>query len=97
MSEFDDLFWALPRRDPELQEQYDRLWAMTVDERIAAMRAGRLTYQQLCHWSAQRPDQVPRLSTGSGGAGEFEWIAMFEASIAEASDTPAARRSSRRR
>ena len=68
---------------------------MTLDERIAAMRAGRLTYRQLAHWSALRPREVPRLSTGEGGAGEFEWIAMFEASIAEAKDTPA-RRGARR-
>ena len=92
----DDLFAAVVPRDPALQEQYDRLWAMTVHERIAAMRAGRLTYQQLCHWSAHRPDQVPRLSTGSGGAGEFEWIAMLEPSIAETADTPSPCSSSRR-
>ena len=97
MTASDDLFAAFVRRDPALQEQYDRLWAMTLHERIAAMRAGRLTYQQLCHWSAHRPDQVPRLSTGSGGTGEFEWIAIFEPSIAEVHDTPAPRSISRRR
>jgi hypothetical protein len=46
-----------------------RLWRMTAQQRIAAMRRGELTYEQLAAWSARYPDQVPRLN------GEFEWLA----------------------
>jgi hypothetical protein len=44
------------------------LWQMTTAERVAAMRRGDLTYEQLAAWSARHPDQVPRVH------GEFEWI-----------------------
>jgi hypothetical protein len=45
------------------------LWQMNVAERIAAMRRGELTLEQLAAWSARHPDQVPLVN------GEFEWIA----------------------
>jgi len=45
------------------------LWQMTPEQRIAAMRRGHLTYEQLAAWSARHPDQVPTVH------GEFEWIA----------------------
>ena len=45
------------------------LWQMSAAERIAAMRRGELTYEQLAAWSARYPDQIPRVH------GEFEWIA----------------------
>jgi hypothetical protein len=45
------------------------LWQMNVAERIAAMRRGELTYEQLAAWGARHPDQVPLLD------GELEWIA----------------------
>jgi hypothetical protein len=44
------------------------LWQLSVPERIAAMRRGELTYEQLAAWSARHPDQVPMVH------GEFEWI-----------------------
>ena len=44
------------------------LWQMTAAERVAAMRRGDLTYEQLAAWSARYPDQVPTVH------GEFEWI-----------------------
>jgi hypothetical protein len=53
------------------------LWQMTVQERIAAMRRGELTYEQLAAWSARYPDQVPRVN------GEFEWIAALTPEAAE--------------
>jgi hypothetical protein len=64
---------------------------MTPSERVAAMRAGELSYALLCEWSARRPDEVPRLQTGSSFAGEFEWLAAFIPEIADAdeSTTPA--------
>ncbi len=46
------------------------LWQMTPSERVAAMRRGQLTREQLAAWTGRHPDQVPRLN------GEFEWIAV---------------------
>jgi hypothetical protein len=46
------------------------LWQMTPAQRIAAMRRGDLTYEQLAAWSARHPDQVPTVH------GEFEWIVV---------------------
>ncbi len=60
------------RRDPTRQEQSRRLWAMTATERIAAMRAGRLSLRQCCEWAARRPHEVPLLN------GEFEFLAAYE-------------------
>jgi hypothetical protein len=45
------------------------LWQMSAAERVAAMRRGDLSYEQLAAWSARYPDQVPTVH------GEFEWIA----------------------
>ena len=45
------------------------LWEMSTPERVAAMRRGALTYEQLAAWSARHPEQVPTLN------GEFEWLA----------------------
>jgi hypothetical protein len=44
------------------------LWQMSAAERVAAMRRGDLTYEQLAAWSARHPEQVPTVH------GEFEWI-----------------------
>ena len=79
----EDLLPWLPRVDREWEARKQRLWALTPEERVAAMRARELSYRELAHWSAVRPDEVPRLATGQGGPGEFEWIAMLEPSIAE--------------
>jgi hypothetical protein len=80
---FDDLFPGLPRIDREWEARKQRLMALTADERVAAMRAGELSYRELAYWSAARPHEVPLVGTGQGGPGEFEWIAMFEPDIAE--------------
>jgi hypothetical protein len=85
---FEDLFPSLPRIDCEWQARKQWLMALTADERIVAMRAGQLSYRELCHWSGVRPDEVPRLATGEGGAGEFEWLAALMPEIAETRDTP---------
>jgi hypothetical protein len=45
------------------------LWQMTPAQRVAAMRRGELTAEQLAAWSARHPCQVPLVN------GEFEWIA----------------------
>jgi len=84
---FEDLFSGMPRIDREWEARKQRLMALTAAQRVAAMRAGELSYRELCHWSAVRPDEVPIVSTGSGvGGGEFEWIAAFTPEIAEAAD-----------
>jgi len=46
-----------------------RLWQMSPEQRVAAMRRGELTREQLAAWSARHPEQVPLLN------GEWEWIA----------------------
>jgi hypothetical protein len=53
------------------------LWQMTPAERVAAMRRGDLTYEQLAAWSARHPDEVPRVH------GEFEWIVAKLAEVCE--------------
>jgi hypothetical protein len=58
----------LARRERERRGRLRSLWQMTVPERIAAMRRGELTYEQLAAWSARHPDQLPVIH------GEFEWI-----------------------
>jgi hypothetical protein len=87
---FDDLCPGLPRIDREWEARKQRLMALTADERVAAMRAGELSYRELAYWSATRPHEVPLVGTGQGGPGEFEWIAMLEPDIAE--HNPAASR-----
>ena len=39
-----------------------RLWQMSAEQRIAAMRRGELTREQLAAWSARHPEQVPERS-----------------------------------
>jgi hypothetical protein len=53
------------------------LWQMTPEQRVAAMRRGDLTYEQLAAWSARHPEQVPTVH------GEFEWIAAKLPEICE--------------
>ena len=36
------------RTDPEFEQAKQRLWAMTPDERVQAMRAGRLSLRCVC-------------------------------------------------
>ena len=83
MTSFADLFPELPQIDRAWEDRKARLMALTADERVAAMRAGQLSYRELAHWSSARPAEIPLVGTGQGGPGEFEWIAMFECDIAE--------------
>ena len=55
---------------PDRGDAYRALWAMTRDERIAAMWRRELTVRQLCQWSSRAQHEVPLLG------GEFAWIAM---------------------
>ena len=54
-----------------------RLWQMAPEQRVAAMRRGELTVEQLAAWSARHPEQVPMLN------GEFEWIAIRMPEVCE--------------
>jgi hypothetical protein len=58
-------------------DAYRALWAMTRDERIAAMWRGELSLRQRCQWSSRAQHEVPLL------AGEFAWIAMHTPEWAE--------------
>jgi hypothetical protein len=64
---------ALKAREARLKE----LWKMTVDERIVAMRAGKLSLEQCAAWAARYPEQVPLLN------GEFEYLAAFTPEVRE--------------
>jgi len=59
-------------------EASEQLWALTAEERIAAMRRGELSLNQLCEWARRRPDEVPALN------GEFEFIAVTTPEVIEA-------------
>jgi hypothetical protein len=79
-------FPAFPDIDREWEAHKQRLMALTATQRVAAMRAGELSYRELAHWTAVRPDEVPCVCTGQGGRGEFEWIAALEPELAEPDD-----------
>jgi hypothetical protein len=51
-------------------EASERLWALTAEERVVAMRRGELSLRQLCEWARRRPDEVPLVN------GEYEFIAL---------------------
>ncbi|MGI8593500.1 MAG: hypothetical protein ACR2ML_03875 [Solirubrobacteraceae bacterium] len=59
-------------------EASERLWALSAQERVSAMRRGELSLQQLCEWARRRPEEVPRLD------GEYEFIALTTPEVAEA-------------
>jgi hypothetical protein len=78
--------WGIDfRPDPVWEEQKARLWAMTADERVRAMRAGRLSLRLCLHWASRRPHEVPLLN------GEFEFIAVQTPEIADADERPSQR------
>lgn len=54
----------------DIPEDIAALWAMSHQERIDAMWAGRLTLSQLTKWTSRRPHEVPLLGS------EFAWIVM---------------------
>jgi hypothetical protein len=47
---------------PDVCDADRALWAMTRDERIAAMWRGELTTGQLCQWSSRAQHEVPLLA-----------------------------------
>ena len=63
------------------------LWAMTPEQRVAAMWGRRLTWDQLREWTQLAPHEVPRTSIVGG---EYMWIAMLTPEWAEARDNDGA-------
>jgi hypothetical protein len=70
--------------DPAWEEAKRRLWAMSADERRAAMYAGRLSLRLCLHWASRAPREVPLLD------GEWWFIAIATPEIADTASTPAA-------
>lgn len=88
-----DLQQIHPPRSAEIalrrQVQLDALWNMAAEERVRAMWRRELSHFQLCAWSAQAPDEVPRIATdltASGEPGEFAWLVMETPEWAEAEE-----------
>ena len=65
---------------PDRGDAHRALWALSRDERIAAMWRGELTTRQLCQWSSRAQDEIPLLG------GEFAWIVMRTPDWAEPSN-----------
>jgi hypothetical protein len=66
-----DSLWSIDTRpDPAWEEAKRRLWAMTPDERRAAMYARRLPLRLCLHWASHAAHEVPRLD------GEWWFIAI---------------------
>lgn len=79
----DQLSGVTLRRDPAWEEAKQRLWAMTADERRAAMFARRLSFRLCLHWANHAPDEVPLLN------GEWWFIAVETPEVADADELSA--------
>jgi hypothetical protein len=64
---------SLTARDGRLRA----LWHMTVAQRVAAMRRGKLTLEQCSACAARYPEQAPLLG------GEFEYLALLTPEVCE--------------
>ena len=80
------LFGIDTRPDPAWEETKRRLWAMTADERRAAMYAGKLSLRLALHWANHAPREVPRLN------GELWFIAISTPEVADCDELTAAPR-----
>ncbi len=63
----------LKAREARLQ----KLWKMTMSQRINAMRKGELSLEQCAAWAARYPEQIPLLN------GEFEYLAASTPEVRE--------------
>jgi hypothetical protein len=72
-----DILTALTHYRAQLEPHYKALWAMSPQERVAAMRRGELNSLQLYEWARRAPREVPLLD------GEFEFIAITTPEIAD--------------
>jgi hypothetical protein len=59
------------------REGSNALWALTPEQRAAAMWAGELTRDQLYEWAKRAPDEVPKIGN------EFAFIAIHTPEVAE--------------
>ncbi len=71
-----DLGAQITRRT-EQTEASALLWAMTVYERVVAMRNGTLSFAQCMEWARRAPGQIPLLED------EWEFIARDTPEVAE--------------
>jgi hypothetical protein len=65
-------------RDLARLDAIEALERLTPAERLAAYRRNQLALDQLVHWSAAHPDEVPKIGN------EFEWIVRSTPDWAEA-------------
>lgn len=72
-----DILTALVRYKAQLEPYSKTLWAMSPQERVAAMRRGELNMLQLYEWASRAPHEVPLLN------GEFEFIATTTPEVAD--------------
>jgi hypothetical protein len=56
---------------PQSDTEFEKLWAMTAAQRIAAMWKRELSLAQLSEWTKKNPNEVPTLG------GEFAWIVQL--------------------
>jgi hypothetical protein len=77
---YPDLWSFAEARLERQQEHMAPVWAMTVEQRVAAMRRGELTMTQLTRWASRFPEQLPTIN------GEFGFIAALTPEIAEGID-----------
>jgi len=74
---------------PEQRAASAALWAMTPQQRIAAMWRGELSILQLTEWSRRAPQEVPTIN------GEFVYVVMTLVDWLEACDQPRCPRTGR--
>jgi hypothetical protein len=79
----DRLFGIDIRPEPAWAEAKRRLWAMSPDERRAAMCARRLSLRLCLHWASHAPHEVPRLN------GDWWFIAIDTPEAADTDRQPA--------
>ena len=58
-------------------DSFERLWALSPDERAAAMYAGELSLNECSAWARRYPDQIPTLN------GEFWFLAIKTPEVAD--------------
>ncbi len=74
----EDMLQHLAKQRASKQEGSQALWKMTAQQRVAAMRRGGLTWDQLCEWASKARHEVPLLND------EFEFIAVLTPEVADA-------------
>src|SRR5947208_8794384 len=63
-----DLTERLATEQRARQNRLAALWQMTIAERVAAMRRGELTYEQLAAWTARHRSKSPPSMASSNGS-----------------------------